>query len=63
MKTKLYSIVIYVLLGAFSAAAQTGGTYDLSHNVVAGGGEMQSTGGSSDSLATFTLGRTGVPPE
>ena len=45
MKTKIYSIALTVLLGAASIAAQTGGTYDVSHNVVAGGGGMQSTGG------------------
>jgi len=46
MKTKIYSIALLVLLGAVSITAQAGGTYDLSHHVVSGGGEMQSAGGS-----------------
>lgn len=36
----------------FTAAAQTGGTFDLSHSVIASGGESNSTGG------TFTVSGT-----
>jgi hypothetical protein len=45
MKTKLNLIAVVILTSAFSSAAQTGSTFDLSHNVVAGGGGMQSAGG------------------
>lgn len=46
MKTKIFSIALIITLGAASLAAQTGGGYDLTHNVISGGGgEMQSVGG------------------
>jgi hypothetical protein len=45
MKTKLYSIILAIIAGAIGVPAQTGGAYDLSHNTLAGGGEMQSAGG------------------
>ena len=44
MKTRIFSIAVTFVLGAFSIAAQTSGAYDLSHNTLAGGGEMQSAG-------------------
>lgn len=50
-----YVIGIFLLGGvyfAFPAKAQTGGGYDLSHNVIAGGGGSNSTGGG------FTLSAT-----
>ncbi|MGH9947714.1 MAG: carboxypeptidase-like regulatory domain-containing protein [Pyrinomonadaceae bacterium] len=37
--------LVLVLLLTFSAAAQTGGTYDLSHSVIATGGGSNSSGG------------------
>jgi hypothetical protein len=47
---------LLVLTLAFSAVAQTGGGYNLSHNVVASGGGSNSTGG------TFKVdGTTGQP--
>lgn len=50
MKAKL--IVLCVFLLSVSAPAQTGGTFDLSHTVIASGGGSSSTGGS------FTLDGT-----
>ena len=40
MKIKKWAIAcaIYAVFGTVSAIAQTGGTYDLSHNVIASGG-------------------------
>jgi len=46
MKTKLNFTISLVLLLSFSTTAQTGGTFDLSHNVIASGGGSNSTGGS-----------------
>lgn len=45
MKTKQNLITLMILLLSVSAVAQTGGTYDLSHNVIAGGGERGTGGG------------------
>lgn len=39
------TLVILILLLAAALSAQTGGTYDLSHSVIAGGGGSQSVGG------------------
>lgn len=50
MKAKL--IVLCIFLSSVSASAQTGGTFDLSHSVIASGGGSTSTGGS------FTLDGT-----
>jgi hypothetical protein len=41
----LLLFVAALISSAAPIAAQTGGTYDLSHNVIAGGGGSQSTGG------------------
>lgn len=47
MKTTIFSIALLITLGAASLTAQTGGGYDLTHNVISGGGgEMQNVGGS-----------------
>ena len=43
LRPLLFFLLFISLLS--SVAAQTGGTYDLSHNVIAGGGGSQSTGG------------------
>jgi len=45
-KLDLFASLIMLFISAFTVLAQTGGTYDLSHNVVAGGGCSQSSGGS-----------------
>ena len=45
MRSYNFFLTIAILALAFSLNAQTGGTYDLSHNVIAGGGS-DSTGGS-----------------
>lgn len=42
---RLLPLVFFFLSLLTSIVAQTGGTYDLSHNVIAGGGGSQSTGG------------------
>lgn len=49
---KIFLSVLLVLLITISGAAQAGGGYDLSHNVIASGGETNSTGG------TYALGGT-----
>ena len=46
MNTCNFFLAVMILSSAFSLHAQTGGTYDLSHNVIAGGGGSNSTGGS-----------------
>jgi hypothetical protein len=43
MKTQLYSITLAVLVGAVCVTAQTGGGLDLSHNVIAGGGDKSAS--------------------
>lgn len=54
-KSKLFSFLLVLTL-AFSAVAQTGGGYNLSHNVIASGGGSNSTNG------TFRVdGTTGQP--
>lgn len=55
-KYVLIGVILLLLLGVTSALAQTGGTYDLSWNTVAGGGEMFSTGG------TYSLGGSAAQP-
>ena len=45
MKTRVLLIALSMLLGAALTRAQSGGGYDLSHNVISGGGEMRSAGG------------------
>jgi hypothetical protein len=44
MNLKSYPILLLICF-SFSAAAQTGGTYDLSHSVIASGGGSNSAGG------------------
>ena len=44
IETKL-KLMLFVVLAAHSAFSQTGGGYDLSHNVVASGGARSSAGG------------------
>jgi Carboxypeptidase regulatory-like domain len=44
MKRKINSIIAIISL-SFAIAAQTGGTFDLSHSVIASGGGSNSTGG------------------
>jgi Carboxypeptidase regulatory-like domain len=53
MKTKFNLIV---LLFSLSVSAQTGGTYDLSHSVIASGGGSNSTGGQFS--VSGTIGQT-----
>ncbi len=43
-KLHITASILFVVMSA-SVLAQTGGTYNLSHNVIAGGGGSQSTGG------------------
>jgi hypothetical protein len=53
---KFVLLIALLLAPAFAATAQTGGSYDLSHNVIAGGGGSINVGG------TFTLdGTVGQP--
>jgi len=44
MKHSLRACSIVILIFSVCAVSQTGGTYDLSHNVVASGGSMSSAG-------------------
>jgi hypothetical protein len=53
MRSYYFFMTFSILSAVFSLSAQTGGTYDLSHNVIAGGGGSQSSGG------TFTVDATG----
>lgn len=45
MSTRITAAVVFVLVLAWQQLAQTGGSYDLSHNVIATGGGSNSTGG------------------
>jgi hypothetical protein len=42
---RIVFLAAFVFLFASLSPAQSGGTFDLSHNVIAGGGEMRSAGG------------------
>jgi formylmethanofuran dehydrogenase subunit C len=62
MKTKLNLLAIILLTTTFSLTVwgQTGGTYDLSHNVIASGGGSNSTGGSITIDGTIGQGIAGT---
>ncbi len=52
MKVQFFRVLFCIVCLALMVNAQTGGTFDLSHNVIAAGGGSVSTGG------TFTIDGT-----
>lgn len=56
----MFRQITLVFILSFSIAAQTGGPYDLSHNVVAAGGGSNSTGGTYKIDGTVGQGSAGV---
>lgn len=53
-KLKFFALSVSILLSALSIQAQTGGTYDLSHNVIAAGG---GTSGAGNFVVEGTVGQ------
>jgi hypothetical protein len=56
MRKRVCLTLFFIFLLSYNSLGQTGGTFDLSHNVIAGGGGSQSIGGS------FTLSGTAGQP-